>query len=100
MGDLVGNDNRRIDHQLQQEVLRLLTPPVNGVKLHNNDNVRIIHFIHGGPGLNGVSNNPRKRYTREVYKAPHVYNFHEGSPFASIIFISIDETSSLHEDPM
>lgn len=96
LGDLVGNDNRRINRPPQREVLRLPTHPINRVEPCNDDNVRTIHSIHGKLGLNETSNNAQKRYFREVYAILCVYNLHKVSPFISIIFISKDENSYPH----
>lgn len=57
LGDFVGNDNRRMEHQPQCEVLRLPTLPINRVESCNDDNLRTIHSIHRKLRLNGTSNN-------------------------------------------
>lgn len=81
--DHVGNNNKRMEHQLQREVLRLPIPPGNRIEWRNEDNVRTIHLIHGGLGLNGAFNNARKRYAREMHGALCVYNL-RGSVWGSL----------------
>lgn len=81
-------------------MLRLHAPPGNQMEPHNEDNVITIHYTHKGPKPKGASNNAWKRYAWEVHGVPYIYNLLEGSPLASIILTSNDESSSPHKDPL
>lgn len=101
LGDLEGDTSRRSEVRPNRDLPRIIVTLDERLVDRVDENVCIIHSIHGGLGLNGKLSNARKRYIKEVWKemGVGVYSL-QRKHSATLITFNEDDVTCPYENPL